>query len=92
MRAAPGAVPDQQRAHRCRRIDRLPARIEDAPIIRAHDLSPEQNQALFDYFAGRQPDRRVYRVNRTDTMDGVDGDIRLEYLGTVAELSSRPPL
>jgi hypothetical protein len=49
---------------------------DDELFIRAHDLGP-RNQELIDYYAKRQPDRRVYLLNR--------GDNSLTYLGTAQE-------
>jgi hypothetical protein len=63
---------------------------DDAPIIRAHDLSGEQNRRLFEYYAEKQPDRRVYRVERRAIREN---GYRPEYLGTAKELADRynPP-
>jgi hypothetical protein len=33
---------------------------DDAPVIRARDLGPEQNRAIYRYYAERQPDRIFY--------------------------------
>jgi hypothetical protein len=57
---------------------------DDATIIRAHDLSPAQNGRLFQYYAQWQPQRRVYRVERSRLMAP---DYRPDYLGTVKELA-----
>jgi hypothetical protein len=53
--------------------------IDDAPIIRAQDLGPEQNAKLLRYYAERQPQRRVYRFDRRDES--------VTLLGTVSELA-----
>jgi hypothetical protein len=39
--------------------------IDDAPIIKAHDLGPARNSEIIRYYAERQPNRRVYLCNRT---------------------------
>lgn len=52
---------------------------DDAPIIRAHDLGPARNAALFDYYAKRQPQRTVYLFDRATRT--------LLILGNVAELA-----
>jgi hypothetical protein len=54
---------------------------DDAPVIRAHDLGDAANRRLMAYYAGRQPERRVYRYDRAATVDP------LTYLGTVRELA-----
>ena len=38
---------------------------DDATVIRAHDLGPENNRRLFMYYAAREPQRYVYRYDRT---------------------------
>jgi 4-amino-4-deoxy-L-arabinose transferase-like glycosyltransferase len=58
---------------------------DEAPIIRAHDRSPEQNQRLFSYYAQRQPDRQVYLVDRDRVI--ADLDYRPQHLGRVADLA-----
>jgi hypothetical protein len=60
---------------------------DDAPIIRAQDLSPQQNRELLEYYALRQPDRQVYRVDRAKVAEPT---YRPEYLGTAAELFAKP--
>jgi hypothetical protein len=57
---------------------------DDARIIRAQDRSPEMNQRLLRYYAQRQPERRVYRVDRGRVTDPA---YRPEYLGRVIELA-----
>ncbi|MEA2734959.1 MAG: hypothetical protein QOE14_1410 [Humisphaera sp.] len=57
---------------------------DEAPIIRAHDRSPEQNQRLFSYYAQRQPDRQVYLVDRGRV---TDPGYQPQYLGRVADLT-----
>jgi hypothetical protein len=54
---------------------------DDARVIRAHDLGDGANRKLLEYYAGRQPDRRVYRYDRAAPADP------LRYLGTVRELA-----
>jgi hypothetical protein len=36
---------------------------DDAAVVRAHDLGPARDAALFAYYAARQPDRFVYRYD-----------------------------
>jgi hypothetical protein len=55
---------------------------DDAEIIRAHDLGPQRNRQLFEYYAKRQPDRTVYQFDRTTW--------RLSRLGKVADLARNP--
>jgi hypothetical protein len=62
---------------------------DDAPIIRAQDLSDEQNRKLFEYYARIDPSRRVYRVDRSDTMNST-GELSPIPLGTVADLARTP--
>jgi hypothetical protein len=58
---------------------------DDAPIIRAHDLGPEQNARLLAYYAAKSPDRAVYRY---DEAKAATGDA-LQYLGTARELAPK---
>ena len=53
-------------------------------------LSPAQNAKLLEYYAQRQPDRRVYRIERSDA---VKPGYRPQYLGRVKDLAARynPP-
>jgi hypothetical protein len=51
---------------------------DDARVIRAHDLG-EMNSKLFAYYAGKAPERVVYRF---DEKDG-----SLTRLKTVAEMA-----
>jgi hypothetical protein len=53
---------------------------DDAPIIRAHDLGPA-NQAIFNYYAAREPSRYFYRFDESTQ--------RLECLGKAGELARR---
>jgi hypothetical protein len=53
---------------------------DNAPIIRAHDLGPERDWELYDYYASRQPLRAVYRYNLKDRS--------IVYLGRVGELAA----
>jgi hypothetical protein len=53
---------------------------DDAEVIRAHDLGP-QNQAIFSYYAQRQPERFFYRFDEARRS--------LQPLGTARELASR---
>ncbi len=39
---------------------------DDADIIRAHDLGPERNAEVVNYYAARQPDRSIYLFDRAD--------------------------
>ena len=59
---------------------------DDATIIRAQFLSPEQNRRLFEYYAKTQPQRHVYMVNRTDTLEQQPRELPLRYLGEVGDL------
>jgi hypothetical protein len=52
--------------------------IDDAPIIKAHDLGPARNAEIIRYYAERQPNRRVYlcdRATRTLTDLGPAGTL-----------------
>jgi hypothetical protein len=53
---------------------------DDARVIRAHDLGPERDVELYRYYAGRQPERSVYRFDRKD--------LSFVRLGTVKELDA----
>ncbi|MEA2710227.1 MAG: hypothetical protein QOF78_2828, partial [Phycisphaerales bacterium] len=55
---------------------------DDAPIIRAHDLGPERNRQLFEYYAQRQPGRTVFRFDRATG--------KLYRLGNVVDLARQP--
>ncbi len=60
---------------------------DDAPIIRAHDLGPQRDRQLIDYYAQRQPDRTLYLYDRATR--------RLTTLGNVVALSryfTSPPV
>jgi hypothetical protein len=57
------------------------ANIDDAPIVRAHDLGPERDRALIEYYAKKQPQRHVYRFDR--------GTGVLEYYGTAGALAKQ---
>ena len=52
---------------------------DDAPVIHAHDLGPERNREIIDYYAHRQPDRMFYRW---DLYTG-----QLTQMGTARELA-----
>ncbi len=52
---------------------------DDASIIRAEDLGPDRDAELFGYYARSQPQRNVYRCDRSDGA--------LTYLGTVGKLA-----
>jgi hypothetical protein len=54
---------------------------DDAKVIKAHDLG-ERNIELYRYYARQNPQRRVYRFNKSKPSD------KLEYLGTVGDLSA----
>ena len=60
--------------------------IDDADVIRAHDLPGEPNRRLIEYYAARQPQRHVYRVVRRPAGDGPP---ELIDLGPVSEALSR---
>ncbi|MDQ3440054.1 MAG: hypothetical protein M3478_06855 [Planctomycetota bacterium] len=53
---------------------------DDAAVIRAHDLGAEKNMELVRYYAARQPDRRVYTVDRRDLSS-------LHFIGRAGEVS-----
>ncbi len=52
---------------------------DDARIVRAHDLGPRADAALFRYYAARQPARVAYRYDEADDS--------LTRLGPVADLA-----
>jgi hypothetical protein len=58
---------------------------DDATVIRAHDLGPERNQKLFDYYARQKQDRAVY------LFDTAAAKLQTppQYLGTVRDLAKR---
>jgi hypothetical protein len=58
---------------------------DDARVIRAHDLGPERDRALFAYYARVSPDRAVYVYDRAKGF----GPDALTYLGTAKELHDR---
>jgi 4-amino-4-deoxy-L-arabinose transferase-like glycosyltransferase len=58
---------------------------DDARLIRAHDLGPEKNRAIFRYYAARTPDRRFYRYDRAPAAQGNP----LTFLGTARDLAAR---
>jgi hypothetical protein len=60
---------------------------DDAPVIRAHDLGPARNRELFEYYARRQPQRAIYLFD----LSSATIQEPPVYLGTAAELASRPP-
>lgn len=53
----------------------------DAPIIRAHDLGPQKNKALFAYFAEHQPQRVFW------SFDPSRLDMPLQELGPARQLA-----
>ncbi len=55
---------------------------DDAPIVRAHDLSDTLNRRLIDYYAKRQPRREVYLIRRPA------GKFPVQDLGTVSQLAA----
>ena len=57
------------------------ARIDDNRIVLAHDLGPQRNAQIFDYYAKAQPDRSVYLFDRLS--------LKVTPLGNVAELAHR---
>jgi len=61
--------------------------IDDADVIRAHDLPGEPNRVLLEYYAVRQPQRHVYRVIRKPA----GGQPELIDLGVVGDVSRTPP-
>lgn len=56
--------------------------IDDAPVIRAHDLGPQENQRIISYYAQRQPDRFFYLYDIASRS--------LQPLGTGRDLAARP--
>lgn len=56
---------------------------DDAAIIRAHNLGPEKNRAIFEYFAKTQPARTFW------IMDATRPNNELEKLGTAEELTRK---
>jgi hypothetical protein len=54
--------------------------IDDAPVIRAHDLGPE-NPQIFQYYATHGPDRAFYRFDEERPFD------KPEFLGMASELA-----
>jgi hypothetical protein len=59
------------------------ARIDDAPVIRAHDLGPAENKRIFDYYAKQDPQRSFYLYDRSAA--------ELKYLGRAKDLAAQPP-
>jgi hypothetical protein len=57
---------------------------DDAPVIRAHDLGPQQNRRLFAYYARQKPDRAIYLFNLANPKEPP------QYLGTAQELARTP--
>jgi 4-amino-4-deoxy-L-arabinose transferase-like glycosyltransferase len=58
--------------------------IDDARIVRAHDLGLDRDRELFDYYARRQPDRLVYLFDRHSR--------KVVPLGRVADVARQFPL
>jgi 4-amino-4-deoxy-L-arabinose transferase-like glycosyltransferase len=61
---------------------------DNAPIIRAHDLGPDRDAQIIDYYARIQPQRNVYFISQADLklhLIGKAGDIakRLKQGGTL---------
>jgi hypothetical protein len=54
---------------------------DDEPITRAQDLGPAKDAELIAYYAGIQPDRKVYVIDRDSC--------EVRQLGTAGELSKR---
>ena len=88
--ARPGALSLQHGDRRSRRragLQHQPSHgLTAHAIVRAHDLSAEQNPRLFRHYADRQPARRVYVVERACA---TDPSYRPQYLGRVDELAGR---
>jgi hypothetical protein len=55
---------------------------DDEPTIRAHDLGPERNRELFQYYAQRQPQRTVWVFDRMNAT--------MTHLGNVVDLAHLP--
>jgi hypothetical protein len=58
---------------------------DDAQVVRAHDLGPERNRRLFEYYARQKEDRAVYLFD----MAATKLQNPPEYLGTARELAKR---
>jgi 4-amino-4-deoxy-L-arabinose transferase-like glycosyltransferase len=56
---------------------------DDAWVVRLHDLGEVREREVFDYYAGRQPDREVYRFDL--------GSGELVDLGNVTDLAKARP-
>jgi len=56
---------------------------DEAPVVRAHERTPEQNRVLFRHYAAHQPARRVYLADRSRV---TEAGYRPQYLGRVDEL------
>jgi len=59
--------------------------IDDADVIRAHDLPGEANRKLLEYYAAHQPQRRLYRIIRS-----ANGPPQLHDLGQVGQAARGP--
>jgi hypothetical protein len=60
---------------------------DDAMVIRAHDRGPD-NWQIFQYYASRDSERRVYLFDESKVAGPLDGpDGPLSFLGTVGELT-----
>jgi hypothetical protein len=66
------------------------ARIDDNPIIFAHDLDPARNRKLLEYYLNQQPARRVYRMTRYLEAAELLEKPTIEELGTIQEALDRP--
>lgn len=54
---------------------------DDAPIIRAHDLGPDRDAQIIDYYAKIQPQRNVYFISQAD--------LKLHLIGKAGEIAKR---
>jgi hypothetical protein len=59
------------------------ARIDDAPVIRAHDLGPAENHRIFEYYATQEPQRFFYLYDRSTA--------ELRFLGRAKDLAAQTP-
>jgi hypothetical protein len=62
---------------------------DDAPVIRARDLGPEQDRAIYRYYAQRQPNRVFYIYDPRARSEGKNPIIG--PIGTAAELTEKVP-
>jgi hypothetical protein len=66
---------------------------DDAPIIRAHDLGPQRDREIIDYYATKKPVREFYLfdakgLNKIEDLGPSDDPVRV--LRKLGEIESRP--